>query len=87
MAELEIFDNDASVEEIIPAFDRDGAVIIRNMLPDDGRLQIIDDFSDALKGSNPGSKSGMKQWEHFHGKNTVRFCGLAARSRAFVDHA
>jgi len=87
MAQLEIFDNDVSVEEIIPAFDRDGAVIIRDMLSDDGRLQIIDDFSDALEGSDPGSKSGMKEWEHFHGKNTVRFCGLAARSRAFVDHA
>jgi ectoine hydroxylase-related dioxygenase (phytanoyl-CoA dioxygenase family) len=29
----------------------------------------------------------MDLWETFHGRNTVRFCGLAARSRAFVDHA
>ena len=29
----------------------------------------------------------MELWERFHGASTKRFCGLAARSRAFVDHA
>ena len=29
----------------------------------------------------------MELWERFHGASTKRFCGLAARSRTFVDHA
>ncbi len=87
MAELEIFDNGVSIEQIIPALDRDGAVIIRDILSTEATGQIIEDLSETLEGSTPGSKSDIEDWEVFHGDKTVRFCGLAAKSRAFVDHA
>ena len=57
------------------------------MLSEDGRRAIVDDLSSDFGAAAPGSKSGMELWETFHGANTIRFCGLAARSRAFVDHA
>ena len=87
MAELEIFDNGVSIEQIIPALDRDGAVIIRDLLSMEITTQIIEDLSETLEASTPGAKSGIESWEEFHGGKTVRFCGLAAKSRAFVDHA
>lgn len=87
MAALEIFDNGVSIEQIIPALERDGAVIIRDLLSKEVTSQIIEDLSETLEASTPGSKSGIESWEEFHGGKTVRFCGLAAKSRAFVDHA
>ena len=59
MAELEIFDNGVSIEQIIPALDRDGAVIIRDLLSMEITTQIIEDLSETLEASTPGSKSGI----------------------------
>ena len=87
MAELQVLDRDAPLADILAALEADGGVIVRDLLSDDARRAIVDDLADDLEAFAPGSKSGMDLWETFHGRNTVRFCGLAARSRAFVDHA
>ena len=87
MAELQVLERDAPLADLMAAYDADGGVIVRDLLSDDARLAIVDDLSAGLEDIAPGSKSGMDLWETFHGRNTVRFCGLAARSRAFVDHA
>ena len=87
MAELQVLVRDAPLADVMAAYDADGGVIVRDLLSDDARLAIVDDLSAGLEDIAPGSKSGMDLWETFHGRNTVRFCGLAARSRAFVDHA
>ena len=87
MAELQVLERDAPLADVMAAYDADGGVIVRDLLSDDARLAIVDDLSADLEDTAPGSKSGMDLWETFHGRNTVRFCGLAARSRAFVDHA
>ena len=87
MAELQVFDRDAPLAGILAALDADGGVIVRDLLSEDVRRAIVAELADDLEAFAPGSKSGMDLWEAFHGRNTVRFCGLAARSRAFVDHA
>ena len=87
MAELQVLERDAPLADVMAAYDADGGVIVRDLLSDDARRAIVDDLSAGLEDTAPGSKSGMDLWETFHGRNTVRFCGLAARSRAFVDHA
>ncbi len=87
MAELQVLERDAPLADVMAAYEADGGVIVRDLLSDDARRAIVDDLSAGLEDTAPGSKSGMDLWETFHGRNTVRFCGLAARSRAFVDHA
>ncbi len=87
MPELTTLDSDAPIDDVVAALHRDGGVIVRDMLSEDGRRAIVDDLSSDFGAAAPGSKSGMELWETFHGANTIRFCGLAARSRAFVDHA
>ena len=87
MAELQVLERDAPLADVMAAYDADGGVIVRELLSDDVRRAIVDDLAAGLEDTAPGSKSGMDLWETFHGRNTVRFCGLAARSRAFVDHA
>ena len=87
MAELQVLERDAPLADVMAAYDADGGVIVRDLLSDDARLAIVDDLSAGLEDIAPGSKSGLDLWETFPGRNTVRFCGPAARSRAFVDHA
>ncbi len=72
---------------ILTALDEAGGVIVENLLGSDPAAAILDDLGDGYQRIEPGSRSGSELWETFHGRNTVRFTGLAARSRAFVDHA
>ena len=73
--------------DILAALDESGGVIVENLLGAGPADRILDDLAGGYDEHGPGSKSGSAQWETFHGANTVRFTGLAARSRAFVDHA
>ena len=87
MADLTTLGRDAALTEIVAAINADGGVIVKDLLPEESRLQLIEDLAAAFDETPPGSKSGMEHWEGFHGANTRRFCGLAARSDAFVEHA
>ena len=87
MKTLTTVDRDEPIDELLAHLHRDGGVIVRDLLSDEDRLAIIEDLAGAMEVIDPGSRSGLEQWELFHGRETIRFCGLAARSRAFVDHA
>ncbi len=73
--------------DILTALDADGGVIVENLLGAEPASRILADLADGYAATDPGSSSGSELWETFHGQNTVRFTGLAARSRTFVDHA
>ena len=87
MAELRTVDRSVAIDEVLAVLDADGGVIIGDLLTPSARQAIVDELAASLDGTSPGSKSGMELWERFHGASTKRFCGLAARSRTFVDHA
>ncbi len=72
---------------ILAALETDGGVIVENLLGAEPAARILDDLAGGYEEVGAGSRSGLEVWETFHGRNTVRFTGLAARSRAFVDHA
>ncbi len=81
----------AAVNDLLPdvlaALDADGGVVVENLLGADPAARILADLAPGYEEIGAGSRSGSSLWETFHGANTVRFTGLAARSRAFVDHA
>ena len=87
MPELKTLERSASLNEVFNHIDVDGGVIVKNLIPEEARQQIVDDLAATMDDAEPGTKSDLELWEVFHGANTVRFCGLAARSRAFVEHA
>lgn len=86
MAKLTTLASDAPLGDVLSALDADGAVIVRDLISADAVGRLIDDLGPAFAETPPGSKSGEELWETFHGPTTKRFCGLGARSRAWVDH-
>ena len=72
---------------MLAAIERDGGVIVPGMLTESAVADMIADLDDALAATVAGSKDTETKWHEFHGANTKRFTGLAARSQAFVDHA
>lgn len=77
----------AILPEVLAALEEHGGVIVDDLLGPERADRILRDLAEGYRGTDPGSRSGSELWETFHGANTVRFTGLAARSRAFVDHA
>ncbi len=71
--------------DVSAALDRDGAVIVEDFLSTETVERLLTDLAEDLNATDPGSRSGSTMWESFHGHNTKRFTGLAARSRTFVD--
>ncbi|MGI9595459.1 MAG: phytanoyl-CoA dioxygenase family protein [Acidimicrobiales bacterium] len=72
--------------EVLAELDSAGGVIVENMLGTEAAAKVRAELADDYDRWDPGSKSGLDVWETFHGKQTIRFTGLAARSQAFVDH-
>ena len=66
MAELTTLDSDAPIDDVLAVLHRDGGVIVRDMLTDDGRRAIVDELASGLEAVAPGSRSGMELWEVFH---------------------
>lgn len=73
--------------EVLSSLADDGGVIVENLLGSQPAARVLEELSEGYDRTDAGSRSGSELWETFHGPNTVRFTGLAARSRAFVDHA
>jgi ectoine hydroxylase-related dioxygenase (phytanoyl-CoA dioxygenase family) len=80
-------DPTAVVPEALTEIASAGAVIIEDMLGADVADRIKAELEEDYRATSPGSKSGLQQWETFHGAKTIRLTGLAARSDTFVDHA
>jgi ectoine hydroxylase-related dioxygenase (phytanoyl-CoA dioxygenase family) len=76
---------DAPIEDALKLVESDGGVIIRDFLSRDllGRLRT--ELHPFVEAGTPGSKESDQLWNVFHGARTKRFCGLAAKSRAFVE--
>lgn len=87
MAELQTLPASAPLETILNVLDADGGVIVEDLLSSEGVAAIVNELAPTYGRIDAGSRSGIEQWEYFHGPTTKRFTGLAARSRAFVDHA
>ena len=88
LTRLEVGDDAlAVVPDALEAIATDGGVIVHDMLGRDAAHRIVSDLAPEYDVTAPGSKSGIENWERFHGSRTIRFTGLAARSDAFVEHA
>jgi ectoine hydroxylase-related dioxygenase (phytanoyl-CoA dioxygenase family) len=73
------------IDEAFVAIERDGGVIVRDFLDAAQVGALRRDLDAVIDSWVPGSRSGDQVWETFHGRRTKRICGLAARSRAFID--
>lgn len=74
-----------SPADIDAAIDEFGGVIVADVVPADVRARLDTDLAPCLDDTAPGSRSGDPEWEMFHGRNTLRLNGLAAKSSTFVD--
>ena len=87
MAELQVYAPDVAMDRLARTIESDGGAIVHDLLSIDAVDQMNADLAAAYTEIGPGSKSDTEKHRAFHGRNTVRFCGLAARSDAFVEHA
>ena len=86
MPELQRFDGRAEVDwdGVWAAFDRDGGVIVEYFVAPDLLDRLNDDFAPMIEAHRAGSTTeGF--WTHFHGDQTKRVTGLAARSAAWCE--
>jgi ectoine hydroxylase-related dioxygenase (phytanoyl-CoA dioxygenase family) len=75
----------ASISEVDAAIDELGAVIVDRVIDAPVIDRLRDDLNPWLTGTAPGSRSGDPEWETFHGRNTVRVNGIAAKTSTFTD--
>jgi len=85
MSELTTLASAASQAELIEVIERDGGVIVRDLIPPDTLARLNADLDGFVEACEPGSRDPGPIWQVFHGRNTKRFCGLAAKSKAFLD--
>ena len=76
---------DTPIDEALRIIEADGGVIIRDFLSLDFLRRLQSELRPFVEGSSPGSKDEGMVWQIFHGQRTKRFCGLAAKSQAFVE--
>jgi ectoine hydroxylase-related dioxygenase (phytanoyl-CoA dioxygenase family) len=67
------------------AYDRDGAVIILDMLAPETLSRLRRELAEAVRGTDPGAKTDDTDITAFWGTNTKRFTRLAHRSRTFAN--
>lgn len=72
--------------DVLSELDSAGGVIVQDMLGAGVADRIKAELAADYDRWSPGSRSGLDVWETFHGRKTIRFTGLAARSQTFVDH-
>ena len=75
----------AGIEEVDAAIDEVGAVIVADLVPEPVLDRLRADLIPSMEATPPGSRSGDPEWELFHGHNTIRVNGLAAKSPTFID--
>ena len=76
---------DVSAEDYLSVIERDGGVIVENLLEPDLLRRLNTELDGYIATHPPGSRSDEELWQVFHGKKTIRFCGLAAKSPAFIE--
>lgn len=76
---------DAPMSKVIATIEADGGVIVRDFLSPGLLRHLQADLRPFVEGHEPGSREAEAGWQFFHGPRTKRFCGLAAKSPAFVE--
>src|SRR5215475_8442527 len=76
---------DTPIDKTFPIIAADGGIIIRNFLSADLLKRLQTELRPFVDGHEPGSRETGQIWQLFHGPKTKRFCGLAAKSAAFVE--
>ena len=74
----------AGVSEVNAVIDEVGAVIVAGLVDPTILDRLRDDLAPWVDRTPAGSSSGDPEWENFHGRNTVRVNGIAAKSPAFA---
>ncbi len=87
MAELKRFSATSDRASVVETVSAEGGAIVTDVLRAEVVEQIIGELQTGFEATEPGSRDADPMWHQFHGAATKRFTGLAARSRAFVDHA
>ncbi len=75
----------ARVADVNTAIDEVGAVIVADLVDPAVLDRLRSDLAPWVERTPAGSRSGDPEWELFHGRNTVRINGIAAKSTAFLD--
>lgn len=85
MNELAHLHHDAPTSDVLTLLDRDGAVIVDQLLAPDVLVRFRDDMERAATAFGAGTRSGDETVAGFWGGVTKRFTRLAARSDAFAE--
>lgn len=86
MPDLERFDARSEIDwaDVWSVFDRDGGLIVEHFIGPELLARLIDDFQPLVAQHRAGSTTpGF--WSEFHGDQTKRVTGLAARSTAWCE--
>ena len=75
---VESLDRSAAVDDILPVFERDGVVVIREIASPETMDRLLADVEPALQGEEPGGGE-------FFGYRSKRIGGLVARSPVFSE--
>ena len=75
----------ASISDISGAIDEVGAVIVADLVDAALLARLRDDLGPWIERTPAGSRSDDPEWQEFHGRRTVRFNGVAAKTSAFLD--
>lgn len=85
MTELLSLAPDTPMASAISVVERDGGVILTDFLAPHLVAALNGELDDSLATKPPGSRNGKPAHQVFHGHNTKRICGLAARAPSFVE--
>jgi len=78
--------NTASSDEICSLLERDGAVIVEDMLNNEQLTQLNSDLDAHILEAGPGLRHPtMEEMIEFYGRLTVRIDGLPAKSEVFLE--
>jgi ectoine hydroxylase-related dioxygenase (phytanoyl-CoA dioxygenase family) len=78
--------NTASSDELCSLLERDGAVIVEDILNGEQLTQLNSDLDAHILEAGPGLRHPtMDEMIEFYGRSTVRIDGLAAKSETFLE--
>jgi len=83
-ATLERFRADASPDDVAAILDRDGAVIVEELLSDDVVARVNAELDDAVNAADPGETFFNPVMQAFHGPYTRQVAGVPGISRTFA---
>lgn len=74
-----------SLEEILEVYNRDGGVIVHNLLSDRVVRKLRNELAASVQSASTGTRSSDTAVQQFWGSRTKRFTRLAHRSPSFRD--